>query len=145
MMICHKFRNILFCKLFTFAVFSAQLESVSKFKVLNVFSFLSLLHSGGAIFAVSVAVGTATKQSQLFYECIDVIVLTSLNVIFAFFNVVKSKDFFYELTPEGFELKRKIKVEDDYYSSKQGPLGKEAEDEEGFYSNVYHVQGASSK
>lgn len=76
-------------------MFSAQLDSISKFKVMNVFSFLSLLCSGAAIFAVSVAVGSAGKQTQLFYECIDVIVLTSLNVVLAFFNVMKPKDFFY--------------------------------------------------
>ena len=51
----HKFRNLLFCKLFTFSVFTAQLDTVSKFRIINIFSFLSLLHSGGAIFAAAVA------------------------------------------------------------------------------------------
>lgn len=49
--ISHKFRNILFSKLFTFSVFTAQLEDISKFKAINVFSFLSLLHSGASIAA----------------------------------------------------------------------------------------------
>lgn len=92
----------MFSKLFTFAIFSAQLESINKFKVINVFSFLSLLHSGAAIFAVGIAIGTVTKQSQLYYECIDVIVVTAMNALLAFFNVMKSNDFFYEMTPEGF-------------------------------------------
>lgn len=51
----HKFRNILFCKLFTFSMFSAYLENVSKFRIFNIMSFLSLVHSGGAIFAASIA------------------------------------------------------------------------------------------
>ena len=51
----HKFRNILFCKLFTFGIFTAQLDSVAKFKVLNIFSFLSLIHSAGAILSASIA------------------------------------------------------------------------------------------
>lgn len=55
-LLSHKFRNILFSKLFSFSIFSAQLEDVSKFKVFNIFSFLSLLHSGGAIFAAAVTI-----------------------------------------------------------------------------------------
>ena len=92
---CHKFRNIIFCKLFTFTVFTAQLDSVSKFKILNIFSFLSLLHSGGAIFAAAVALPNVTQSTQLYYECIDVIVVTALNAILGFFTVMKAKDFFY--------------------------------------------------
>lgn len=56
---CHKFRNILFCKLFTFGIFTAPLESTSKFKVLYIFSFLSLLHTGAAIFAAAAATRSA--------------------------------------------------------------------------------------
>lgn len=114
-LICHKFRNILFSKLFNLDIFTAKLDSTSKFKVMNVFSFLSLLHSGAAIFAAVVAVISAEHSTQLFYACIDVIVVTSVNVIFAFFNVLKPKDYFYEKTTDGFELKKRINVDDDFY------------------------------
>ena len=56
----HKFRNIVFSKLFTFNVFTGQLEEMKKFRVLYIFSFLSLLHSGGAIFAAVSAIGNVT-------------------------------------------------------------------------------------
>lgn len=98
----HKFRNILFCKMFTLDIFTAHLEENKKFKVINVFSFLSLLHSGAAIFAAVVAIQSAEAFSQFFYACIDVIVATGINSILAFFNVMKPENFFYERTPDGF-------------------------------------------
>lgn len=107
----HKFRNILFCKLFSLGIFSAKLLSLNKFKVINVFSFLSLLHSGAAIFAAAVAVRSATASTQPFYACIDVIIATGINTILAFFNILKPKDYFYEKTPEGIELKKRINAE----------------------------------
>lgn len=94
-LINHKFRNILFCKLFSLGIFSAKLLSLNQFKVINVFSFLSLLHSGAAIFAASVAITSATPSTQPFYACIDVIVATGINTILAFFNILKPKDYFY--------------------------------------------------
>ena len=79
----------------------------------NVFSFLSLLHSGAAIFSAATAIGNVTETtSQLYYECIDVMVVTGINVFLAFFNVMKTSDFFYERTHDGFELKKKIAIDD---------------------------------
>lgn len=98
----HKFRNLIFCKLFNFDIFTAQLDSLSKFKVINIFSFLSIFHSGAAIYSASAAINSATLMSQLYFACIDVIVITSINVIMAFLNVLKEKDHFYERTPDGF-------------------------------------------
>lgn len=139
---CHKFRNVLFCKLFTFGIFTAQLDSVSKFKILNIFAFLSLLHSAAAVFAAAAAIPYTTSFTQPYYACVDVIVVTSINAILAFFNVMKPRDFFYERTPDGFDLKKKIKGEDDYFEDKIEPAGKDNEDEQGFYSNnVIHVKG----
>eukprot|EP00919_Chromeraceae_sp_WS-2016_P000435 GHVR01001093.1.p1 GENE.GHVR01001093.1~~GHVR01001093.1.p1 ORF type:complete len:151 (+),score=4.51 GHVR01001093.1:2740-3192(+) len=96
LIINHKFRNIIFSRLFTFSVFSSQMDSVHKFKIFNIFSFLSLLHSGGAIFAVSVAIKNVSPNTQLYYECIDVIIVTSMNVIMAFTNALKGDEFFHE-------------------------------------------------
>lgn len=91
---------------------------------MNVFSFLSLLHSGAAIFAAAVAVTSAEAFSQLFYACIDVIVATGINCIVAFFTIMKPQDFFYERTADGFELKKRINIDDDFYQSKIEPEGK---------------------
>ncbi len=52
------------------------------------------------------------------------IIITALNGLLAFFNVMKPNDFFYEMTPEGFELKRRSKVEDEYSPNKVDPTGK---------------------
>lgn len=105
--ITHKFRNILFCKLFTFSIFMAQLEDTSKFRVINVFSFLSLLHSGAAIAAAIFPLSALDSSTQLFYEALDVIIVTGINIPLAFFNIMKGKTFFYERTIDGYDLKKK--------------------------------------
>lgn len=89
----------MFCKLFTFRVFCAKLDSVHHFRIFNIFSLLSLAHSGAAIFAAAVALKYIDPLQQVYYEAIDVIVLTSLNVLLAFFNTHKDKEFFEEVTP----------------------------------------------
>lgn len=89
--ICHKFRNILFSRMFSFYVFSAMLEDLKKFKIFNIFSFISLAHSGTAIFGATVALTKTHQSSQLYYACIDVIVVTGINVFMAFFNAMKPK------------------------------------------------------
>jgi len=90
----HKFRNILFCKLFTFSIFSAKLDKLEHFKIFNVFSLVSLVHSGAAIFAAGIAITKTNSTEQLYFECVDVIVLTSVNAVMAFFNTHKTNDFF---------------------------------------------------
>lgn len=90
----HKFRNILFCKLFTFRIFSAKLDKVEHFRIFNIFSLLSLAHSGGAIFSAAVGLKYIPSQEQVHYEALDVIVLSSVNALLAFFNTHKDKDFF---------------------------------------------------
>lgn len=99
MLISHKIRNILFCKLFTFKIFSAKLDKLDNFRIFNIFSLLSIVHSGGAIFAATVAFKYIDSKEQVFYECVDVIVLTSLNAVLGFFNSHKDKNFFEEVTP----------------------------------------------
>ena len=63
----HKTRNILFCKLFTFKIFSAKLDNVNHFRIFNIFSLLSLGHSGGAIFAAAIALKYIDTQYQIYY------------------------------------------------------------------------------
>lgn len=66
-MFSHKIRNVLFCKLFTFKVFSAKLDHVNHFRIFNVFSLLSLGHSAAAIFAAGIALTYIDKTFQLYY------------------------------------------------------------------------------
>jgi len=114
----HKIRNILFCKLFTFKIFSAKLDNVNHFRIFNIFSLLSLGHSAAAIFAAAIATTYVTKTYQLYYECIDVIILHSLNVLMAFFNTSKEPTFFQELTPEGLSLHKKNTLDEDFFPDK---------------------------
>lgn len=56
---------------------------------------------------------------------------------------MKPADFFYERTADGFELKKRINVDDDFYQSKIEPEGKAGEEEEGFATGVYRVQAGT--
>jgi hypothetical protein len=81
----------MFSRLFSFHVFSASLDDVKKFKIFNIFSFICLVHSGAAIFGASVALSKVDSSTQLHYACLDVIIVTSINVVMAFFNAMKPK------------------------------------------------------
>lgn len=136
----HKFKNILFCKLFTFKVFSARLDRVDHFRIFNIFSLISLIHSGAAIFAAGIALTKTNSREQLFHECIDVIVLTGLNVVLAFFNTHKDKDFFEETTADGYSLHKKNNLmEEHLVPSKEHGLGEDGEVEEGYINDYNHA------
>ena len=47
------------------------------------------MHSGGALFAAGIAIGKVDSKRQIYQQCIDVLVLTSLNIAMAFFNTHK--------------------------------------------------------
>lgn len=89
--VSHKFKNLMFSRLFAFTVFSAPLEDVKKFKIFNIFSFISLVHSGAAIFSVITIIKLVDPQTQFFHACLDVFIVTGLNVILAFFNAMKGE------------------------------------------------------
>ena len=76
-----------------------MVDDVKRFKIFNIFSFISLIHSGSAIFSVITIIKLADSSSQFFHSCLDLLIVTSLNIIFAFFNAMKVKDFFDEITP----------------------------------------------
>jgi hypothetical protein len=50
----NKFRNILFCKLFAFTVFSARLENVQKLRAFNAFGFIAFLPALAVIVGVCI-------------------------------------------------------------------------------------------
>jgi len=69
-----------------------------------------------------------SSKSQLFHECIDVIVLTGLNVVLAFFNTHKDKGFFEEATPDGYSLHKKNNLmEEHLVGPKVNGLGEDGE------------------
>lgn len=89
-LVSHKFKNVLFSKLFNFSIFCAPLTDVSKFKIFNIFSFLSvILHSAPTIAAAAIGITYTATRTQLFYECIDVIVITGIMILLGFFNIWK--------------------------------------------------------
>lgn len=93
-LISHKFKNLMFSRLFAFHIFSAQLEDVRKFKILNIYSFISLIHSGGCIFSVITIIKLVDVKTQFFYACLDLLIVVGLNIVVAFFNAFKSTDYF---------------------------------------------------
>lgn len=92
--ISHKFKNLMFSRLFAFHIFSAPLDDVKKFKIFNIYSFISLANSGGSIFSVITIIKLVDVKTQFFYACLDVLIVVGLNVVLAFFNAFKGSDFF---------------------------------------------------
>lgn len=127
--ICHKYVNLLFCKLFNFGIFKAQLEDVKKFTALHVMSFLSLTHSISAIgvsayFAYNMVekIYQDTTQMQLFLSAMDVIAVTLINMIMAGANAHKDDSFFQEKEGD-YTLNKKIIDNDEYMVDEVGPDG----------------------
>jgi hypothetical protein len=75
----NKIRNVLFCKLFAFSVFSARLESVHELKAYHAFGFFTIL-SSLAIIAGTIMLVFETKigYDQLFMAEVDVLILCIL-------------------------------------------------------------------
>ena len=145
MSISHKFRNILFCRLFAFHVFSAMVDDLRRFKIFNMFSFISLISSGAAIFSAFMVIDKPTSKTQFYYACLDVIIVHVINIIFSFFNAQKPSDFFDEQTPEGFLLNKKMYGDSDLIEGKVAIAGLDIENEEGqgYYSKIQHSLGSN--
>lgn len=99
LIISHKFKNLMFSRLFAFHIFSAPLDDVKKFKIFNIFSFLSFIHSGGCIFSVITIIKLVDVKTQFFHACLDLLICVGLNIVMAFFNAFKQQDYFEEATP----------------------------------------------
>ena len=90
----HKFKNILFCKLFGFDIFKAKLEDTQNFKIFNIFSFLSFLSSAGILLETSLILYENKKIDQALMAYIDVVVLTVVCIILAILTSRKDSSFF---------------------------------------------------
>lgn len=117
----------MFTRLFAFGIFSSQLDDVKKFKIFNIYSFISFLHSGGCIFSVITIIKLVNVKTQFFYACLDLLICVGLNIIVAFFNAFKSNDYFEESTPEGYLLGRKWNVDGDSFDGKISVAGNDME------------------
>ena len=75
---------------------SAKLESVYKFNIFNVFSFLGMLYEGLVIYvlySIALVISYNTNRA-LFFACADVAIITLVCIIFAILATRKHKDFF---------------------------------------------------
>lgn len=82
-----------------------------------------MAHSGGAIFSVITIIKLADPKTQFFHACIDVLIVTSLNIVLAFFNAMKGQDYFDQLTPEGLLLNKKVYGDEDSFNGKISVAG----------------------
>jgi hypothetical protein len=91
----HKFKNVLFCKMFNFNFLKGKLDSVQQFRVFNAFSFLSFLSSGGILFGMGMIFTTYSLSiDQKLMAYIDATVMTAVNIILGIMNSRKDDDFF---------------------------------------------------
>jgi membrane protein DedA with SNARE-associated domain len=77
----------MFSKMFNFHVLKGQLDNVQKFKLFNIFNFVSFLSSAGVLFGLGLLLSTYTIDiNQRLMAYIDAVVLTVLCVILAILN-----------------------------------------------------------
>ena len=71
--------------MFRFTALSAKLESVQKFNIFNVFSFIGMLYEGVVMYTVYSIVKDISYESSrlLFMACVDVIIITLVCFILA--------------------------------------------------------------
>lgn len=73
------------------------MESVHKFRVFNVFSFLGMLQEGFTFYFIYLVAKEGisyTDNKLLFLEVIDLAIIYALNIILAFLILRKDDDFF---------------------------------------------------
>ena len=85
---------LIFTRLFGFNCLKAQLESVQKFRIFNILSFLGISHEGLVLYvSVLVLIGLSAKHT-LFMIFIDLIAVSAINVVLALAASSKDDDFF---------------------------------------------------
>lgn len=74
---------LIFTKLFSFYCLRAQLESVQKFKLFNVMSFLGVGHEGLVIYISAIIMTTLPPQQQTFLSFLDLVIVNTFNIVLA--------------------------------------------------------------
>lgn len=65
----------------------------------------------------------ADPGTQFFHSCIDLLIVTSLNIVLAFFNAMKGQEHFDQLTPEGLFLNKKVYGDEESFNGKISAAG----------------------
>lgn len=91
-----KFMNIIFCRLFSFYLFKAKLETINKLFGFNFVIFLSAPHTLGTItIAAYVAYQLSGNIiSQLYLQAIDLIIVSIFTCIFGIATSHVNPNFF---------------------------------------------------
>lgn len=116
LLINYKVRLIIFSKLFSSTSTRAQLESVQKFRIFNILSFLGVSHEIFVIYMASVMIARIPTQivtNEMFLIYIDGIVVCLLAMGLSIATNKKDEDFFTEIADNGYVLNKKIMVEGD--------------------------------
>lgn len=111
----YKFKMIVFTRLFKFSSMSAHLESVSKFRMFNIYSFFGLIAEAMALFACFLLVFDFLTVLILLYAFLDVIIICIINIILAILISWKPDSFFHEEDGD-YTLNKKINAEGEDYS-----------------------------
>lgn len=116
LLINYKIRLIIFSKLFSSTSTRAQLESVQKFRIFNILSFLGVSHEIFVIYMASLMISRITTQiviNEMFLIYIDGIVVCLLAMGLSIATNKKEEDFFTEIADNGYVLNKKIMAEGD--------------------------------
>ena len=140
-------KNLMFSKLFNFGIFKAQLDSVQNFRIFHVFSFLSFIPSIAILYAVIKLIiahkhtdGVTVLVDQLFMAYIDIIIIVTIYLILAIWNVCKKDDFFEEQDEEGYIMNKRIASSDEIMHEAIVPMMMEDEEEGGnFHRNPFET------
>lgn len=86
----HKLKQLLFTKMFNFTLLKAHLDSIHKFRIFNIFHFISFLSSTSILFSLGLIFGTYTLPiDQKLMGYIDATILTTLMIFVSIFNSKK--------------------------------------------------------
>lgn len=85
---------MVFTRLFGFGCLRAQLETVQKFRLFNVFSFIGVAHQGLAIYASALAMVSLKPDQQLFLSFLDLVIINIINICLALAASAKDSNFF---------------------------------------------------
>jgi hypothetical protein len=105
----YKFKLVIATRLFNFSCFKSQLESIQKFNIFNIFSFIGIGHEGLLLYVIGLTLARFKSQlgEEMFLAMVDVGIIAIINLVLALAVSKKEEDFFYE-KHEGIILRKKF-------------------------------------
>ena len=85
---------LVFSRLFKFDCMSANLEDLSNFRFINIYSFFGLIPEGVGIIVSFLIIPDYRRQLTIFYPLLDVIIVFLISIILALAINWKPKSFF---------------------------------------------------